>query len=85
MMTFIFIITNASYKGICVEFERKNNNTTLVFLQPNFPQVLKLFYDWSVKYYCWQFRYPARGSFRPKLIDFLKLSGRFQIYINQYV
>jgi len=32
---------NASYEGICVEFERKNN-TTLVYLLSNFPQVLKL-------------------------------------------
>ena len=30
----------------------KENNTTLVFLLSNCPQVLKFFYDWLVKYYC---------------------------------
>jgi len=35
---------NASYEGICVEFERKNNKT-LVFLLYNCPQVLTIFYD----------------------------------------
>jgi len=33
------IMINASNEGICVEFERKNN-TTLVFLLSNCPQVL---------------------------------------------
>jgi len=45
-----YIIINASYEGIYVEFERKNN-TTLVFLLSNYPQVLKVFYDFPVKYY----------------------------------
>jgi len=34
----------ASYEGICVEFERKNN-TKLVFLLLNYSQVLKVFHD----------------------------------------
>jgi len=39
-----YIIIKASYKGIFVKFERKNN-ITLVFLLSNCPQVLKIFYD----------------------------------------
>ena len=38
----------ASYEGICVEFERKNN-TKLVFLLLNYSQVLKVFHDWRIK------------------------------------
>jgi len=34
----------ASKEGICVEFESKNN-TTLVTLLSNCPQVLKIVYD----------------------------------------
>ena len=41
---------NASYEGICVEFERKNN-TTWIFLLSNNLHVLKIFYDSPVKYY----------------------------------
>ena len=37
------IMVNASNKGICVEFWRKNN-TTLVYLLSNCWQVLKIFY-----------------------------------------
>ena len=41
------------YLACCtVEFERKND-TTLVFLLSNCPQVLKIFYDLPVKYYFW--------------------------------
>ena len=29
----------------------EKNNTTLVFLLSNCPQVLKIFYDWPIKYY----------------------------------
>jgi len=36
---------NTSCEGICVEFERKYNTTFKL------PQVLKIFYDWPVKYY----------------------------------
>ena len=32
---------------------QNNNNTTLVFLLPNCPQVLKIVYDWPVKHYYW--------------------------------
>jgi len=32
---------NASHKGICVEFERKNN-TTLVYILSTCPQVLNI-------------------------------------------
>jgi len=35
---------NASYEGICVEFEIQNI-TTLVFLLSNCMQLLKIFYD----------------------------------------
>ena len=35
-------MVNASNKGICVEFWRKNNNTTLIYLFSNCLQVLKL-------------------------------------------
>jgi len=38
------IIINASYEGICVEFERIKL-TTLVFLLSNCLQVSKFFYD----------------------------------------
>jgi len=34
---------NVSYEGACVESERKNNNTTLVYLLTIFPQVWKNF------------------------------------------
>ena len=44
------IITHYSYEEICVEFERKNN-TALVFLLSNCPQVLKILYNWPFKYY----------------------------------
>jgi len=36
-----YIIINASYERICVEFSKKNNNTALVFLLSNCLQVLK--------------------------------------------
>ena len=39
-----------------VKFERKNN-TTLVSLLTNCPQVIKDLYDWPVKYYFWWFWY----------------------------
>ena len=42
----IYITINVSYEEICFEFERKNN-TTLVFLLSNHPQVI-LFYDWPI-------------------------------------
>ena len=44
-----YIIINGSYEGICVEFEQKT--TTLDFLLSNCQKVLKIFYDWPVKYY----------------------------------
>ena len=33
----------------------EKNNTTLGFLLSYCPQVLKIFHDWPVKYYFWQF------------------------------
>jgi len=45
----ILILIHASYKGICVEFER-NNSTQLVIPLLNYPLVLKVFHDWPVKY-----------------------------------
>jgi len=49
-----YIIINASYEGICVEFKNKNN-ATLVFLLLNCWQELKIFYDWPLKYNFCQF------------------------------
>ena len=46
---------NAYNEGICVEIWRKNN-TTLVYLLSNCPQVLKVF-DGYVIYYFWRFQY----------------------------
>ena len=53
---YLYVITKASYEGICVELERKSN-TDLVHLLSNCSQVLNLFYDSPVKYYFWQFWY----------------------------
>ena len=39
-----YVIINASYGGICVEFERKNN-PTLVLLLSNCPKILNIFDD----------------------------------------
>jgi len=47
---YLYVITKASYEGICVELERKSN-TNLVHLLSNCSQVLNLFYDSPVKYY----------------------------------
>jgi len=46
---YIYLI-NASYEGIRVEFESKNT-TKLVFLLSKCPRVLKIIYDWPIKYY----------------------------------
>ena len=35
----------------------KKNNTALVFILSNNPQILKIFYDWHVKYYLLWFQY----------------------------
>ena len=50
-----WIIINAAYEGICVDFERKKH-TTVVVLLSNWPQVLRIVYDWPVKYYVLRFR-----------------------------
>ena len=44
------------------EFERKKNNTTLFFLLSKCPQVLKIFYDWPVKFDCEDFDIWLLGS-----------------------
>jgi len=44
MHTITYIMINASYEVIYVEFERKND-TTLVLLHFNCPQILTIFYD----------------------------------------
>jgi len=59
-----YIIINAFIEGICVEFKRKNNTTTLVFLLSNCSQVLNICYDWLIKYYFWRFRYRITRLFR---------------------
>jgi len=60
-----YIIINASYEEICIEFQRKNN-TTLNSLHLNCPQVLNIFYHWPVKYYCGQFGYLWLWDYRIK-------------------
>ena len=48
---------------------KEKNNRTLIFLLPNCPQVLKIFYDSPVKYYFWRFGYMI-----PRLYDWVQLS-----------
>jgi len=48
-----YIIINASYEGICADFERKRN-IALVFLHSNCVICVKIFYDLPFKYYFWQ-------------------------------
>ena len=43
----------------------KENNTKLVFLISNFPQVLTIFFDWPVEYYFWRNRNMINGLYNP--------------------
>ena len=54
--------TFATTKSLCWVWT-KNNNTTLVFLLSNCPQVLTIFYDWPVNYYFVRFRYMITISY----------------------
>jgi len=44
------------WRNLCRVWKKKNN-TTIVLLLSNCPPVLKIFYDWPVKYYFWWVRY----------------------------
>ena len=55
---FTYSIIKGSYEGIGnLWWVWTNNKTTLDFLLSNCPQGLKIFYDWSVKYYFWRVWY----------------------------
>jgi len=43
------------WRNLCWVWKKKTNN--IGYLLSNWPQLLKIFYDWHIWYYFWWFRY----------------------------